>query len=147
MLKRNYTYDFHQFLSLLAIGFTFLHVAVLGLDRYLPFSALQILIPFTASYRPFWVGIGIISLYLSLLVTVTFYLRRFIGQRAFRLIHTASLIAYFGATFHGLFAGTDSSLLSAHFLYQGSALSIIFLLAYWLITLVQGSFTGIRQSS
>ena len=45
---------------------------VLMLDNYLPFSPLQALIPFIAPPKPQWVGIGIISLYLTLFVTVTF---------------------------------------------------------------------------
>jgi uncharacterized membrane protein len=50
-----YSYDFHEFLSLLGLGFVLLHVAVLLFDRYEPFSVLQVLIPFVDSYRPFWV--------------------------------------------------------------------------------------------
>src|SRR5574341_31672 len=90
-LLRNYTYDFHEFLSLLAIGFLVIHLSVLTLDHYLPFSVTQVLVPFTSTYRPLWVGIGVIAFYLTLLVSVTFYLRRYIGVRAFRLIHGLSL--------------------------------------------------------
>src|SRR5512135_3740272 len=57
-LQRNYTYDFHQFISLLAIGFLGLHLTVLLLDHYLPFSITQVLVPFTSTYRTLWVGIG-----------------------------------------------------------------------------------------
>lgn len=135
LLHRAYTYDFHQFLSLLALGFLFLHIAVLMLDQFLPFSIGQILVPFTSSYRPLWVGIGVIAFYLTLLVTVTFYIRGRIGVKAFRWIHTLSLVAYLGATFHGLYAGTDSPLLSMQILYKGSLLTIIFLTVYWLVVL------------
>ena len=38
LLHRQITYDFHQFISLLAIGFLFLHIGVLLFDRYLPYS-------------------------------------------------------------------------------------------------------------
>jgi predicted ferric reductase len=135
LLHRAYTYDFHQFLSLLSLGFLFLHIAVLTLDHYLPFSIAQILVPFTSSYRPLWVGIGVIALYLTVLVTVTFYIRSWIGVKAFRWIHTLSLVAYLGATFHGLYSGTDSPLISMQILYKGSLLSVIFLTTYWLVAL------------
>lgn len=46
LLHRAYTYDFHQFLSLLAIGFILLHIAVLMADRYLPYTLAQVLVPF-----------------------------------------------------------------------------------------------------
>ncbi len=140
LLHRAYTYDFHQFISLLAIGFMILHFSVLYLDRYLPFSVVQVLVPFTSTYRPVWVGIGIISFYIMLLVTVTFYMRRRIGVKAFRSIHVLSLVGYLGATLHGLFAGTNSPLVSMQLLYKGSFLVIIFLTAYWLMLAAQKRF-------
>ncbi len=133
LLPRAFTFDAHEFLSLLAIGFTVLHVVVLLGDRYLPFSVAQVLIPFVAPYRPLWVGIGVIGLYLTLLVTVTFYIRRWISQKAFRAIHLLSFLAYFGVTLHGLFAGTDSVLWTTQLMYAGTALAIVFLTVYWFL--------------
>jgi predicted ferric reductase len=130
-----YSYDFHEFLSLLGLGFVLLHVVVLMFDQFLPFSIWQIMVPFIDTYRPLWVGLGIIGFYLSLLVTVTFYLRKIIGAQAFRRIHALSLIGYLGATLHGLFTGTDSVLPVAKLLYGGTFLVILFLTIYWLVTL------------
>ena len=128
-----YTYDFHEFLSLLGLGFVVLHVVVLMLDKYLPFSLPQVLIPFIDPYRPFWVGLGIIGFYLFLLVTVTFYIRSHIGTQAFRSIHVISLLGYLGATLHGLYAGTDSALPVTKLLYIGTLLVVVFLTVYWLV--------------
>jgi predicted ferric reductase len=146
LLMRNYTYDFHQFLSLLSIGFILLHLTVLTFDHYLPFSAIQILVPFTSTYRPLWVGIGVISFYLILLVTVTFYIRQKIGIQAFRVIHILSMVAYIGATLHGIYAGTDSTLVTVQWLYKGSFLSVVFLTAFWLIMLAQRTASPDRSS-
>ena len=132
-LEGTFTYDFHEFLSLLGIGFIFLHVIVLLFDRFLPFSVPQTIIPFIDTYRPMWVGLGIIGFYLFLLVTVTFYIRKTIGMQAFRSIHALSLIGYLGATLHGLFAGTDSALWMTKLLYAFTFIVIVFLTAYWLI--------------
>lgn len=131
-LEGIFSYDFHEHLSLLGLGFVLLHVFVLLFDKFLPFNLIQILVPFTSSYRPLWVGIGIISFYLLLLVTLTFYLRSQIGSRAFRSIHLLSLVGYLGATLHGLFAGTDSALPMTRFLYTGTFLVVIFFTVYWL---------------
>jgi sulfoxide reductase heme-binding subunit YedZ len=133
LLDQTYTFDFHQFISLLSIGFALLHILVLTLDRYLPYSTLQILIPFLSPYRPLWVGLGVISFYILLLVTVTFYLRTRIGMNTFRAIHIFSLLGYLGITLHGFYAGTDSPLLSMQLLYRGTALVVIFLTVYWLV--------------
>lgn len=134
-VEGTFTYDFHEFLSLLGIGFVLLHIVVLYFDRFLPFNVLQTLIPFIDSYRPVWVGIGIIGFYLFLLVTVTFYMRKTIGAQAFRSIHALSLVGYLGATLHGLFAGTDSALWMTKLLYALTFIVIVFLTAYWLIIL------------
>ena len=136
-LARGYIYDVHQYISLLAIGFMLIHISVLMVDRYLPFSIIQIIFPFTSSYRPLWVGVGVIAFYLTILVTVTFYIRRRIGMRTFRVIHVLSLVAYLGATLHGFYAGTDTTLLSVQLLYKGSFLVTVFLLSYWLIRMLQ----------
>jgi predicted ferric reductase len=147
LLQRNYTYDFHQFISLLAIGFLGLHLTVLLLDHYLPFSIAQVLIPFTSTYRTLWVGIGGIAFYLTLLVTVTFYMRRRIGVRAFRIIHVFSLVAFVGAALHGFFSGTDTSLWSVKTMYEVTFLSVVFLTSYWLIALLQGKLKAINNQT
>lgn len=135
LLHRTFTYDFHQFISLLAIGFILVHMLSLVFDRYLPYSAAQLLIPGLSAYRPIWVAVGIVAFYLIMLVTVTFYLRGKIGMKAFRGIHVLSLVAYLGSTIHGLMAGTDASLFFVQILYAGTLLVTVFLMAYWLITL------------
>ena len=125
-LDQTFTVDFHEFTSLLAIGFTLLHVFVL------PYTPLQILVPFLSPYRPFWVGMGVIAFYITLLVTITFYLRKKIGMKTFRSIHVLSLLGYLGVTLHGLYAGTDAPLAAMQLLYKGTALVVIFLTTYWL---------------
>jgi predicted ferric reductase len=111
---------------------------VLLFDKFLPFNILQILIPFIDSYRPLWVGLGIISFYILLLVTFTFYLRQQIGVKAFRSIHLFSLLGYLGTTLHGLFAGTDSALPMTKVLYVGTFLIVVFLTIYWLFMRLVG---------
>ena len=138
LLHRAFTYDMHQFISLLAIGFTILHVGVLVADQYLPFSIAAILLPFVAPYRPVWVGIGVIGLYLTLLVSITFYIRQWIGQKAFRVIHLASFAAYAAVKLHGLMAGTDSPLWSVQLMYAGTALVIVFLTVHWAFMALAG---------
>jgi predicted ferric reductase len=133
VLENVFTYDFHEHLSLLGLGFILVHILVLLFDNYLPFSIFQILIPFIDTYRPLWVGLGIISFYVLVLVTFTFYLRQKIGSRAFRSIHVLSLVSYLGTTLHGFFAGTDSALPITRLIYAGTFLFVVFLTIYWSI--------------
>lgn len=130
-LNRSFTFDFHEFISLLSLGFLGLHIVVLTADTYLPYNLAQLLVPFLSPYRPLWVGIGVLALYLSALVTVTYYLRQRIGMKTFRSIHVASLVAYLAALFHGIFSGTDSSMPAMLLVYAGTFLVFVFLSVYW----------------
>jgi sulfoxide reductase heme-binding subunit YedZ len=94
---------------------------------------MEILVPFASSYRPLWTGIGIMAFYLSILVTVTFYIRSRISMKAFRSIHYLSIVAFVGALFHGLYAGTDSALNWTQLMYWGTCLSTVFFAVYWLV--------------
>jgi predicted ferric reductase len=137
LLHRSFTFDFHQVFSLFSLGFLAIHILILLADQYLPYSLAQILVPFLSAYRPVWVGIGVISLYILLLVTGTFYVRQKIGMKSFRVIHYTSLIGYLGATAHGIFSGADSSLPFAMLMYFGTFLVIVFLTAYWIFMVWQ----------
>jgi predicted ferric reductase len=133
LVPRAFTYDAHEYLSLLAFAFTFVHVAILLADHFMPFNVAQLFVPFISDYRPFWVGVGIIATYLSLLVTVTFYLRRMIGQRAFRVIHYLSFAGFLGVLVHSWFSGTDTGLVATRIMYLVTGLSVIFMTVYWLM--------------
>ena len=147
VLSQEFTFDFHEFISLLTIGFVLLHVGVLLFDRYLPYTLWQVLIPFLSSYRPIWVGLGVISFYLIGLVTITFYLRNRIGLKTFRSIHWLSFVAYIGVALHGIYSGTDSPLAAMQLLYRGTALVVIFLTVYWLVQKLQKRFSSGQPSS
>jgi predicted ferric reductase len=137
LLNRPFTFDTHGFLSLLALGFIFIHVVVLMWDSYAPFSLVQLLVPFTSTYRPLAVAFGILSLYLTLIVTVSFYLRRRIGYKTSRMLHYLSFLAYIGATVHGILAGADTPLFSTQLIYEETAVVVVLLTAYWVKQLVE----------
>src|SRR5439155_688934 len=101
-----------------------LHALVLLGDKYIGYTLPQILIPFASvGYQPLWVGLGQIGLYMMALVTLSFYVRRWIGARTWRLIHFLSFAVFALALVHGLFSGTDSSTPWALGMYLGSAVT------------------------
>ncbi|MFN8398526.1 MAG: ferric reductase-like transmembrane domain-containing protein [Anaerolineales bacterium] len=134
-LERVFTFDFHEHLSLLSLGFLILHVLVLLVEKVEPLSLAEILVPFISAYRPFWTGIGIISFYLTILVTVTFYIRKWLSMKTFRTIHYLSVAAYFGSLLHSVYAGTDTTLTWVQWMYGGTTLITVFFMAYWVILL------------
>ena len=127
---RPISFTLHQDLSAAAIGLTALHGAVLALDTFVPQSVRQLIIPFAGPYRPEWVGIGQITFYLMIVVYASFSVRRRIGQRAWRLLHYTTLLAFVGATAHGLMSGTDSPAAWAFWAYTLASVAVAFLLVY-----------------
>ena len=125
--------DLHEHASLLGLGFGVLHALVLLGDAYSGYTLAQILVPFASSYRPAWVGIGQISLYLMALVTLSSYVRRWIGARAWRAIHFLSFALFVLALLHGVFSGTDSGLPWALWMYAGTGLSVVGMTIYRIV--------------
>jgi predicted ferric reductase len=124
-------FDLHQHASLLGLAFALFHGLILLGDRYANYTVSQLLVPFASSnYRPVWVGLGQIGFYLLAGVGLSFYVRRRIGQRRWRMIHYLSFAVFALALVHGLSSGTDSALPWVRSIYWVSAGSLLFLTFY-----------------
>lgn len=126
----------HEYLSLLGLAFAGFHGLILLGDQFTNFSLLQVLLPFaTVNYKPFWVGLGQLGFYSWAIVNVSFYIRKRIGHKTWRVLHYVSFFTYAGAMLHGLFGGTDSSLPWVQGFYWLTGGSFLFLF----ITRIVGS--------
>ncbi len=99
--------DVHRFLGILAGVFIAVHVGSVALDSVVPFSLSQLVVPFTAGYRPLATGLGVVALELLLAVALTNRLRRRLPYRVWRRAHYATLAVWLLATVHGILSGTD----------------------------------------
>jgi methionine sulfoxide reductase heme-binding subunit len=97
----------HRFVSILTGVFIAMHGLALLLDQVVPFSFLQVLVPFTSSYRPFAVGLGVASAELLAAVGITNALRTQIPYRLWRRVHYLTIVVWLGTTGHVLLTGTD----------------------------------------
>ena len=119
VLPGQLTLAMHNYLSWNAIGLTILHAVLLLFTSFMDFSVVNLLVPFTGPFRPFWIGIGIIGLYLMILTTLTFYVRQRTGYRTFHLIHYLTYAAFVLSFLHSWFAGTDTPALEMVYLVSG----------------------------
>jgi predicted ferric reductase len=103
----------HEHASILALAFALFHAIVLLGDRHTTFTLAEIVTPFGASHRPVAVGLGQLAIYGVTLLVASFYVRKRIGQRAWRWIHFASFAVFVMALVHGLVAGTDRVIMIA----------------------------------
>jgi len=98
----------HRNVALLSVVFLAIHVLSSVADSYVSISFLEAVLPFGSSYRPFWVGLGAVSLDLMLAVVVTSLLRRRIGHRVWRATHWLAYASWPIALAHSLGTGTDA---------------------------------------
>ena len=130
--------DLHQFASLLALTIAIFHALILLGDRYMNYTLAQILIPFALPGNlSLWFALGQIGTYLMVPVAFSFYARRFIGFKVWRLIHYTSFVIYFLVTVHGLWSGTDTLTPAMLGLYVVTILATYFLTMYRVLVSVR----------
>ncbi len=99
----------HEALSLATLVAIAVHgVALLG-DHYMHPSPLDISVPFTGAYRPFWTGIGIVAGWGLAALGLSYYARRTIGQSRWRSLHRFTALFWLLGIAHTLTAGTDAT--------------------------------------
>ena len=122
----------HSHLSWLGLGLAALHGIILIGDSYIKIDLVRVFTPFLSEYRPISVGLGIIAFYLMLLLALSFYARKYLGQKNFRLFHYSSFVVFVLVTLHGILAGTDS--ISLWWFYALSLIVVTFLILLRIIS-------------
>jgi predicted ferric reductase len=135
---RPISFALHQDLASFGLGLAGIHGALLGLDHTIHFSIADLAIPFASPYRAAWVGLGQLAFYASLAVVLSFYARRRIGQRRWRVLHYATFLVFVASTAHGVAAGTDSATGWAWWTYVGASAVVAFLATYRITLSVAG---------
>lgn len=98
----------HEALTLTALGAIAGHgLALLG-DSYLDPGLRGITVPFALASQPVWTGLGIIGGWLSAILGLSYYARRWIGVAAWRWLHRWTVLAYALCLAHTLGSGTDA---------------------------------------
>lgn len=98
----------HRNAALLSVVFLAIHVVTTPADSYVSIRVVDVFVPFSASYRAFWLGLGALSLDLMLAVLLTSFLRRRIGHRIWRATHWLAYASWPVALAHSLGTGTDA---------------------------------------
>lgn len=122
--------DMHRFLGLLAGAFIAIHVGGILLDQVVPFSVAQLVVPFTADYRPLATGLGVVALELLLALALSNLLREHLPHRVWRTLHGANFAVWGLATVHAATAGSNRDQLWASVLYALSSALVVGTLAW-----------------
>ena len=117
-ITRAAIFEIHKFTSIMGLFFALFHAFILIGDQFLHLGILNIIIPFaSSSYRPLWVGLGQVAIYLWAILVISFYVRRQITKKVWRYMHFASFATFLLALSHGITSGTDAGLLSMQGFY------------------------------
>jgi sulfoxide reductase heme-binding subunit YedZ len=100
----------HRNISLLTIVFLVLHIATSILDSFAHLGLKDALIPFASSYRPLWMGVGVLGAELFLALVITSLIRDRMGYGGWRLTHWLAYASWPLALVHGLGTGSDTRL-------------------------------------
>jgi sulfoxide reductase heme-binding subunit YedZ len=98
----------HEAIALAATGAIAGHGLLLLGDKFLHPTVWDLAIPFLMTQQPAWTGIGIVAGWLTAIFALSFYVRRWIGNRAWRLLHRWTLGAYLLSVVHTIGSGTDT---------------------------------------
>ncbi len=98
----------HRNISLLVVVFLVLHILTSIIDPFAKLTFIDAVVPFVATYRPLWLGLGVVSFELLAAITATSLLRHRVGWRTWRAIHLLAYVSWPVAVVHGVATGTDT---------------------------------------
>jgi sulfoxide reductase heme-binding subunit YedZ len=98
----------HESLALAGLLAIALHGLLLLGDSYLRPGVAGIAIPFVLGHRMLWTGLGVIAGWMSAIIVGSFYVRRWIGVKAWRWLHRWTFAVYGLGIVHTLGSGTDA---------------------------------------
>ena len=98
----------HRDLSLLVVVFLLVHIVTSVLDPFAKLTVLDAVVPFIASYRPLWLGLGVVSIELLVAIIATSFVRHRLSWRTWRIVHLLAYISWPIAVIHGIGTGSDT---------------------------------------
>ena len=98
----------HEAISLATMLAIAVHAVTLLGDSFLKPSLADISIPFVSGYMTFWTSLGIVAGWMMILLGLSYYARRRIGQARWRSLHRFTALAWVLGIAHSLGEGTDA---------------------------------------
>ncbi len=116
--------ELHNFITLLTLIFTGIHVLAVWIDPFTSFGWNEVFIPFVSHYRPLWMALGIVALYLGLAIGLSTWIRPLIGYTWWRRLHILTLVVYALVTVHGIATGSDTQTWWGVIVYTASVILV-----------------------
>jgi sulfoxide reductase heme-binding subunit YedZ len=98
----------HEALSLATLGALVVHATSLLGDSFMHPSLADVTVPFASGYETGWTTVGIVAGWGMVVLGLSYYARRWIGQRRWRTLHRFTALAWVLGLAHSLGEGTDA---------------------------------------
>lgn len=126
--------NLHRVTASLGLGALVIHVGSILADSYAHVGLTGALLPFTAHFRPTWVGLGTLAVYTFVFVAALGFARgRFAGSprgaRVWRWLHGLAYLGWGLAMAHGFRSGTDTTVGWVRWLYVACGVGVFASLA------------------
>ena len=99
--------NLHRNLALMAVVFIVIHVVTAVLDSFVSIPLISGVVPFTAGYEGFWLGLGAISFDLMLALIITSLIRGRLSRRVWKAVHWLAYASWPIAFAHSIGSSRD----------------------------------------
>jgi sulfoxide reductase heme-binding subunit YedZ len=137
-IPRFVTSSLHGNISLLTLIFLVLHILTAITDSFAHLGLKDALIPFASSYRPLWMGLGVLGAELFFAVAVTSLMRGALGYGAWRAVHLLSYASWPLALLHGIGTGSDTRAWWSLLINAGCVAAVVGALAWRVLAVKVG---------
>lgn len=119
----------HRSAAVVTVAMLGLHVVLVVTDSFVDLSVPGALVPFTAGYRGFALGLGTLAAYGLVAVAISGAARGRLAASArsarhWRALHASAYVVWLLSLGHGILAGTDTGRWWTWVLYAGSAAAV-----------------------
>lgn len=135
---------FHESLAIGSLVATGVHMYFLFNHDFVDFGYRALFVPGASAWRPLAVALGVVAFYTMFVITVSFYVKKWIGQNVWRAIHMASFGTFVAAALHGIFSGTDTTHPVVMGMYIASLAIVVLLMA---IRIAQAAAPPVRAAA
>lgn len=125
--------EVHRWLGGLTMSFLAVHLAALVADNYVDFGLADITIPYATEWKPGAVALGVLGAWLLVAVELTSLAMRKLPRKVWRFVHLSSYVAFWLASMHAAFAGTDATKGLYQLTAAASILAVVWALVYRVI--------------
>jgi|GEM_PF-5629808 len=101
----------HVTLSWIAVVLGVVHALLLLVDDRFPHTVINLIVPFSSSFRRVAGGMGVMGLWLSVAIAVSFPFKKRLTRKYWKLLHVSSYVGFVMVTIHTILAGSDVDLL------------------------------------